>query len=154
MPTINPLNIIDKDGGHRGADSVQTPAGHAPDNALSAAEKGTEAISGLIMRGPETGLGEIASVPFFANCLRPLFRATESPRRASDLTVSAASFQIDVPDTVLARARRGEIGALEQIYRAFERPSYTLALRMLGDADHARETRQPGAVGRLSPASP
>ncbi|MGN6521047.1 MAG: RNA polymerase sigma factor [Dokdonella sp.] len=54
--------------------------------------------------------------------------------------MSAASFQIDVPDTVLARARRGEIGALEQIYRAFERPSYTLALRMLGDADHARET--------------
>ena len=54
--------------------------------------------------------------------------------------MSAASFQIDVPDTVLARARRGEVGALEQIYRAFERPSYTLALRMLGDADHARET--------------
>jgi RNA polymerase sigma-70 factor (ECF subfamily) len=53
--------------------------------------------------------------------------------------VSAASFQIDVPDTVLARARRGETGALEQIYRAFERPAYTLALRMLGDADHARE---------------
>jgi RNA polymerase sigma-70 factor (ECF subfamily) len=54
--------------------------------------------------------------------------------------VSAASFQIDVPDTVLARARRGEVAALEQIYRAFERPAYTLALRMLGDADNARET--------------
>jgi RNA polymerase sigma-70 factor (ECF subfamily) len=53
--------------------------------------------------------------------------------------VSAASFQIDVPDTVLARARRGEIAALEQLYRAFERPSYTLALRMVGDVDHARE---------------
>ncbi|GAA0718627.1 sigma-70 family RNA polymerase sigma factor [Dokdonella soli] len=54
--------------------------------------------------------------------------------------MSAASFQIDVPDTVLARARRGEIGALEQIYRAFERPAYTLALRMLGNPDAARET--------------
>jgi RNA polymerase sigma-70 factor (ECF subfamily) len=54
--------------------------------------------------------------------------------------VSATSFQIEVPDTVLARARRGESGALEQIYRAFERPAFTLALRMLGDAEHARET--------------
>lgn len=53
--------------------------------------------------------------------------------------VSTTSFQIEVPDTVLARARRGESGALEQIYRAFERPAYTLALRMLGDAEHARE---------------
>lgn len=49
------------------------------------------------------------------------------------------SFQIEVPDTVLARARRGESVALEQIYRAFERPAYTLALRMLGNADSARE---------------
>ena len=54
--------------------------------------------------------------------------------------MSASSFQIEIPDTVLARARRGENGALEQIYRAFERPAFTLALRMLGDAEHARET--------------
>ncbi|MFI4968857.1 MAG: RNA polymerase sigma factor [Lysobacterales bacterium] len=53
--------------------------------------------------------------------------------------MSAASFQIDVPDTVLARARRGETAALETIYRTFERPAYTLALRMLGNPDHARE---------------
>lgn len=53
--------------------------------------------------------------------------------------MSSASFQIELPDTVLARARRGEAGALEQVYRAFEQPAYTLALRMLGDADHARE---------------
>lgn len=51
-----------------------------------------------------------------------------------------SSFRIDLPDTVLARARRGEPGALEAIYRTFERPAYTLALRMLGDADSARET--------------
>ncbi len=54
--------------------------------------------------------------------------------------MSATTFQIDVSDTVLARARRGDVGALEQIYRAFERPAYTLALRMLGNADSARET--------------
>jgi hypothetical protein len=65
---------MDKDGGHRDADSVQTQVGHAPDNASSAEEKGeekgTEAISGLIMRGPETGR---------ENCLRPLFRPFPAP---------------------------------------------------------------------------
>ena len=53
--------------------------------------------------------------------------------------MSAASFQIEVPDLVLARARRGDARALETIYRAFERPAYTLALRIVGDADSARE---------------
>jgi RNA polymerase sigma factor (sigma-70 family) len=53
--------------------------------------------------------------------------------------VSAASFQIEVPELVLARARRGDVRALEQIYRTFERPAYTLALRILGDAESARE---------------
>ena len=49
------------------------------------------------------------------------------------------SFRIDVPDITLALARRGDLRALEQIYRLFERPAYTLALRMLGNADSARE---------------
>jgi RNA polymerase sigma factor (sigma-70 family) len=53
--------------------------------------------------------------------------------------VSAASFQIEVPELVLTRARRGDVRALEQIYRTFERPAYTLALRILGDAESARE---------------
>ena len=53
--------------------------------------------------------------------------------------MTAASFQIDVSEHVLARARRGEAHALETIYRAFERPAYTLALRMVGDAESARE---------------
>jgi len=37
------------------------------------------------------------------------------------------------------RARAGDIGAFEQIYRRFERPVYTLALRLLGDADAAHD---------------
>jgi RNA polymerase sigma factor (sigma-70 family) len=53
--------------------------------------------------------------------------------------VSVASFQIEVPELVLARARRGDPRALEQVYRAFERPAYTLALRIVGDAESARE---------------
>ena len=41
--------------------------------------------------------------------------------------------------TVVERARAGELAAFEQIYRRFERPVYTLALRMLADAESARE---------------
>ena len=50
-----------------------------------------------------------------------------------------STFAIDVPDNVLQRAQRGELRAFEQIYRLFERPVYTLALRLLNDADAARE---------------
>ncbi|MEP7044106.1 MAG: sigma-70 family RNA polymerase sigma factor [Dokdonella sp.] len=53
--------------------------------------------------------------------------------------MSAASFQIDIAETTLARARCGDLRALEQIYRTFERPAYTLALRMLGNSETARE---------------
>ena len=55
------------------------------------------------------------------------------------MVVTASSFQIDVPQALLARAKRGDLGAFEQIYRRFERPVYTLALRLLGDADAARD---------------
>lgn len=53
--------------------------------------------------------------------------------------VSRSSFQIDVPSEQLAQARVGDVRAFENIYRAFERPAYTLALRMLGDAESARD---------------
>ena len=67
-------------------------------------------------------------------CLRPY-----PARRHLFCPVSAASFQIEVPELVLARARRGDARALEEIYRAFERPAYTLALRMVNDVESARE---------------
>jgi len=44
-----------------------------------------------------------------------------------------------MPDSVIARAKSGELAAFEQIYRRFERPVYTLALRMLGDPEAARD---------------
>ena len=53
--------------------------------------------------------------------------------------MTASSFQIDVPQALLARACAGELGAFEQIYRRFERPVYTLALRLLGDSESARD---------------
>lgn len=51
----------------------------------------------------------------------------------------STSFAIDVPATVIDRLRRGDARAFETVYRLFERPVYSLAWRMLGDADEARE---------------
>ncbi|GHE29697.1 RNA polymerase sigma factor [Vulcaniibacterium thermophilum] len=53
-----------------------------------------------------------------------------------------SSFAIDVPDALLARARAGEAGAFEQLYRWFERPVFTLALRLCGDREEAAEVLQ------------
>lgn len=50
-----------------------------------------------------------------------------------------SNFAIDLPDSLLQRAQRGELRAFEQIYRLFERPVYTLALRLLNDTEAARE---------------
>ncbi len=52
------------------------------------------------------------------------------------------SFAIEVPGSLLARARRGDRAALEQIYRRFERPVFTLALRICGDRDEAADVLQ------------
>ncbi len=63
-------------------------------------------------------------------------------RRASGCIysgVTSSFFDLEVPQTLIARARAGELRAFEQIYRRFERPMYTLALRMLGDPDAARD---------------
>src|SRR5688572_905604 len=51
-------------------------------------------------------------------------------------------FAIDVPDVLLARARAGERPAFEQLYRWFERPVFTLALRICGDREEAAEVLQ------------
>jgi RNA polymerase sigma factor (sigma-70 family) len=53
-----------------------------------------------------------------------------------------SSFAIDVPAALLARARQGERGAFEQLYRWFERPVFTLALRICGDRGEADEVLQ------------
>jgi len=56
--------------------------------------------------------------------------------------VTVPTFELDVPQSLIARARDGETAAFEQIYRRFERPVFNLAWRMLGDADAAREILQ------------
>ena len=47
-----------------------------------------------------------------------------------------------MPDTLLARAKRGEASAFEQIYRRFERPVFTLALRLTGEREEAQDVLQ------------
>src|SRR5688572_8010429 len=73
----------------------------------------------------------------------PARAATLSGPGASMSDVSpASSFAIDVPATLLARARRGEAAAFEQLYRSFERPVFTLALRLTGRREEAQDVLQ------------
>ncbi|WP_339825164.1 sigma-70 family RNA polymerase sigma factor [uncultured Arenimonas sp.] len=53
-----------------------------------------------------------------------------------------SSFAIDLPDTLVQRAQRGEASAFEQIYRRFERPVFTLALRLTGQREEAQDVLQ------------
>jgi RNA polymerase sigma-70 factor (ECF subfamily) len=53
-----------------------------------------------------------------------------------------SAFAIDVPAPLLDRARRGEAAAFEQLYRWFERPVFTLALRLTGQREEAQDVLQ------------
>ena len=55
---------------------------------------------------------------------------------------ASSSFAIDVPTSLLARARAGDRAAFEQLYRWFERPVFTLALRICGNRVDADEVLQ------------
>jgi RNA polymerase sigma-70 factor (ECF subfamily) len=51
----------------------------------------------------------------------------------------SSSFAIDVPADLIARLKRGDERAFEQVYRWFERPIYSVAWRLLHDAHEAEE---------------
>lgn len=69
---------------------------------------------------------------------------------ASMTDVSPAStFAIDVPAALLDRARRGEAAAFEQLYRSFERPVFTLALRLTGRREEAQDVLQETMIKLL-----
>lgn len=53
-----------------------------------------------------------------------------------------SSFAIDVPKALLDRARAGEQAAFEQLYRWFERPIFTLAVRLTGQREEAQDILQ------------
>jgi RNA polymerase sigma-70 factor (ECF subfamily) len=56
------------------------------------------------------------------------------------------SFRQDIPDTLIARMRDGDLEAFEQVYRRFERPAFTLALRLTGQRESAQEVLQDGML--------
>jgi len=66
-------------------------------------------------------------------------RATIRPSRASNSLVTTSLFELELPQSLIDRAKAGDLDAFERIYRRFERPAYTLALRVLNDAEAARE---------------
>src|SRR6266480_4187367 len=69
----------------------------------------------------------------------------KSPRRSphhphhnfQEMTIS-----LTVPDVLVARAKTGDLEALEALYRAFEAPVYNLARRMLRNAEDAEDVLQ------------
>lgn len=54
----------------------------------------------------------------------------------------ASSFAIDLPAGLIERARRRDTAAIETIYRQFERPVYTLGLRLCGTREEAADVLQ------------
>jgi len=51
-----------------------------------------------------------------------------------------------VPDILVARAKSGDLEALEALYRAFETPVYNLALRVLRAPEDAEDVLQEAYV--------
>lgn len=67
------------------------------------------------------------------------------------MTVSHPSnFAIEVPDSLIQRAKGGDGTAFEQIYRWFERPVYTLALRLCGQPSEAQDVLQDAMVKAMT----
>lgn len=61
-----------------------------------------------------------------------------------------SSFAIEVPDSLLQRARCGDAGAFEQLYRWFERPVYTLGLRLCGQPSEAQDVLQDSMIKMMT----
>ena len=76
-----------------------------------------------------------------ASCLA-FAPASAAADTREDPAAPRSGFAIDVPEALLGRARRGEAAAFEQLYRWFERPVFTLALRLCGDREEASEALQ------------
>jgi len=66
--------------------------------------------------------------------------------------MSQSPFEIELDEMTLARARRGDMGACEQIYRKFQRPAYSVAFRICQCRELSRDVTQEAfitAFGKL-----
>ena len=82
----------------------------------------------------------------------PAASSPSTPPSTASPAPPRTGFAIDVPDRLLRRARDGERAALEQLCRWFERPVFTLALRLTGDRSEAEDALQETmlkAIARL-----
>lgn len=60
--------------------------------------------------------------------------------------MSQSPFDIEMDEITLARARRGDMGACEQIYRKFQKPSYSVAFRICQCQELAQDATQEAFI--------
>jgi len=60
--------------------------------------------------------------------------------------MSQSPFDIELDDITLARARRGDMGACEQIFRHFQQPAYTVAYRICQCRELSQEITQESFI--------
>jgi len=66
--------------------------------------------------------------------------------------MSQSPFEIELDEITLARARRGDMGACEQIYRKYQQPAYSVAFRICQCRELSRDVTQEAfitAFGKL-----
>src|SRR5512142_708065 len=88
------------------------------------------------MRAPDSSAAGLRPLPTPRPChLRP---STTVPH----LTLRPMTLSLTVSDVLVARAKTGDLEALEGLYRAFETPVYNLARRILRNAEDAEDVLQ------------
>jgi len=60
--------------------------------------------------------------------------------------MSQSPFDIELDEVTLARARRGDMGACEQIFRKFHQPSYSVAYRICQCRELSQEVTQEAFI--------
>lgn len=60
--------------------------------------------------------------------------------------MAQSAFEIEIDELTLAAARRGDLRACEAIYRQFERPAFTTAVRVLRCRDLAQDATQEAFI--------
>lgn len=60
--------------------------------------------------------------------------------------MATSSFEIDIDEVTLAAARRGDLDACERIYRQFQRPAFTVAVRVLRCRELAQDVTQEAFI--------
>src|SRR5436309_6821605 len=86
----------------------------------------------------EGGKGSERPRPHFP----PRFGSPRRSRREPHHNFQEMTISLTVPDVLVARAKTGDLEALEALFRAFETPVYNLARRMLRNAEDAEDVLQ------------